>query len=169
MPAIDFPNSPTLSQIFTDTSSGASWIWNGTTWDIYNANTRSFVKIVDQDNVEYTERPKLKFVGHSVADDAVNNRVVVTRQQDTQYRFETVTTMDQDTWLFASTITKVVKSAGINTVEYKINAGSYIALTFTGGVWTGTLSIAANDVLGWRITYNAGYTTGSFNVVHNRV
>jgi len=167
MAAINFPSSPSVNQIHTE--AGVSWIWTGIAWDIVDPAARSFVKIVDQDNVEYTERPKLKFVGHSVADDAVNSRVVVTRQQDTQYRFETVTTMDQDTWLYASTITKVVKAAGINTVEYKINAGSFIALTFTSGVWTGTLSIAANDVLTWRITYNAGYTTGSFNVVHSRV
>ena len=167
MAAINFPSSPSVNQVHTE--AGVSWVWTGITWDIVDPPARLFVKIQDQDNVEYAERGKLKFVGHSVADDIANDRVVVTRQQDTQYRFETVTTMDQDTWLYASTITQVVKSAGINTVEYKINAGSYVALTFTGSTWTGTLSIAANDVLTWRITYNAGYTTGSFNVVHNRV
>lgn len=30
--AIDFPNSPTTSQVFT--SGNRSWIWNGSTWDI---------------------------------------------------------------------------------------------------------------------------------------
>lgn len=167
MAAINFPSSPSVNQVHTE--AGISWIWTGTVWNIVDPAARNFVKIVDQDNVEFVERAKLKFVGHSVADDAVNNRIVVTRQQDTQYRFETVTTLDQDTWLYASTITRVVKSLGINTVEYKINAGSFVALTFTAGVWTGSLSIAANDVLTWRITYSVGYTTGSFNVVHNRV
>jgi hypothetical protein len=167
MAAINFPNSPSVNQVHTE--SGLSWVWNGTTWDIVEPAARSFVKIVDQDNVEYTERPKLKFIGHSVADDAINSRVVVTRQQESQYRFEIVTVLDQDIWTSAATITKVVKSLGANTVEYKINAGSYIALTFTSGVWTGSISVAANDVLSWRITYNAGYTNCSFNVIHNRV
>lgn len=31
MAAIDFPNSPTVGQIFT--SGTRSWIWTGTVWD----------------------------------------------------------------------------------------------------------------------------------------
>lgn len=31
--AIDFPSSPTLNQQFT--SNGTTWIWNGTTWNLY--------------------------------------------------------------------------------------------------------------------------------------
>jgi hypothetical protein len=168
MPAINFPNSPSVNDLYTE--AGITWQYKGSSiWEVISAASSPFGIIVDQDNNETPRRSKTKFIGHSVVDEPGLDRVSIIRQQDTQYRFETVTTMDQDTWLFASTITKVVKAAGINTVEYKINAGSYVALTFVSGVWTGSLSIAANDVLGWRITYNAGYTTGSFNVVHNRV
>lgn len=31
MAAIDFPNNPTVGQIFS--TSDRSWIWSGTTWD----------------------------------------------------------------------------------------------------------------------------------------
>lgn len=125
--------------------------------------------IVDQNNVENAIRNKTKFIGHTVLDEPGLDRVSIIRQQESQYRFETITVIDQDIWTSASTITRIVKSVGTNTVEYKINAGSYIALTFTSGVWTGSISVAANDVLSWRITYNAGYTNCSFNVIHNRV
>ena len=30
MPAVDFPNSPTLNQVFN--SGGKSWRWDGTAW-----------------------------------------------------------------------------------------------------------------------------------------
>jgi hypothetical protein len=30
MPAVDFPNSPTLNQVFS--SGGKSWRWDGTAW-----------------------------------------------------------------------------------------------------------------------------------------
>lgn len=41
--ALDFPTSPALNQIYT--SSGYSWQWNGTAWDVYSTvsgNVTSF-------------------------------------------------------------------------------------------------------------------------------
>ena len=36
MPALDFPASPTLNQVYT--ANGKSWIWNGNSWNPYNTN-----------------------------------------------------------------------------------------------------------------------------------
>lgn len=38
MPAIDFPNSPTLNQVFTS-GDGRSWTWTGTTWNAVISET----------------------------------------------------------------------------------------------------------------------------------
>jgi hypothetical protein len=38
MPAIDFPNSPTLNQLFT--SGQTTWIWDGSKWNIYTAGSQ---------------------------------------------------------------------------------------------------------------------------------
>lgn len=35
MPVLDFPNSPSLNQLFTN--NGQTWYWNGSVWRIYNA------------------------------------------------------------------------------------------------------------------------------------
>lgn len=37
MAAIDFPNSPTVNQVFT--AAGKSWIWNGSCWSSQTSQT----------------------------------------------------------------------------------------------------------------------------------
>jgi hypothetical protein len=87
-----------------------------------------------------------------------------------QYRFYSDSaTLDQDVWIHTSSITKIVKSAGVNTVEYKINAGSFVLVSFTGDTWTGAIAVTANQVLTWRVTFNGGYESGAVIVKHNRV
>ena len=90
-----------------------------------------------------------------------------TRIQESQYRFQNFTVLDQDLWIDSASIVKVVTASGVNTVEYKINAGSYNTLTFTGNTWTGSIGVVPNDQLSWRITYTSGYTTGAIMVVSN--
>ena len=85
--------------------------------------------------------------------------------QETQYRLQNNTVLDQDLWLNQSTIYKIVTGSGLSTLEYKVNAGSYNALSFTGNTWTGTIAVNPLDELSWRITYKAGYTVASFVVV----
>lgn len=35
MAALDFPNTPTVGQVFTDPAGGRSWIWTGVVWNAY--------------------------------------------------------------------------------------------------------------------------------------
>jgi len=90
-----------------------------------------------------------------------------TRIQESQYRFQNVTVLDQDLWIDSASIVKVVTASGVSTVEYKINAGSYTALSFVGNTWTGSIDVVPNDQLSWRIAYTSGYTTGAIMVVSN--
>lgn len=46
--AIDFPNSPTVGQVFT--SGDKSWIWDGTVWKAYGASLSPTVLKVDSTN-----------------------------------------------------------------------------------------------------------------------
>jgi hypothetical protein len=169
MPAINFPPTPTPN-VTTHTEAGLTWIYRGSDiWEAVPPATQfNFVQIQDENDVLIDQRPVLKVIAHDVVEDIPNDRVILNRQQESAYRFEVITTMDQDLWLENETIYQITKSVGVDTLEYRINAGSWVPVTFTGDTWTGTLNITAGQVLSWRITYNGGYTSASFNVFHKR-
>ena len=45
--ALNFPNSPTIGQVYTDTTSGFSYEWDGTVWKSYSPASASNIKILD--------------------------------------------------------------------------------------------------------------------------
>jgi len=45
--ALNFPNSPTLNQIYVDTTSGFSYQWNGTVWISFSAATSNQIRVLD--------------------------------------------------------------------------------------------------------------------------
>jgi hypothetical protein len=45
--ALNFPNSPSLNQIYTDSTSGFSYQWNGTVWISFSAASSSQIKTLD--------------------------------------------------------------------------------------------------------------------------
>lgn len=45
--ALNFPSSPTVGQVYTDSVSGFSYEWDGTVWKSYSASSSSNIKIID--------------------------------------------------------------------------------------------------------------------------
>jgi hypothetical protein len=45
--ALNFPDSPTLNQVYTDTTSGFSYQWDGVVWKSYAAASAKNIKIID--------------------------------------------------------------------------------------------------------------------------
>ena len=45
--ALNFPNSPTLNQVYTDSTSGFSYQWNGTVWISFTPSSSSQIKTLD--------------------------------------------------------------------------------------------------------------------------
>jgi hypothetical protein len=45
--ALNFPDSPTLNQVYTDNTSGFSYQWNGTVWISYSSSTASNISQLD--------------------------------------------------------------------------------------------------------------------------
>ena len=44
--ALDFPNNPGIGSVFTDTTSGFSYEWDGTVWKSYSAASSNNVRII---------------------------------------------------------------------------------------------------------------------------
>ena len=45
--AINFPDSPGIGSVFTDSTSGFSYEWNGTLWKSFTASSVSNIQILD--------------------------------------------------------------------------------------------------------------------------
>ncbi len=45
--ALNFPDSPTLNQVYTDTNSGFSYQWDGAVWQSYSDSATNNISIVD--------------------------------------------------------------------------------------------------------------------------
>ena len=45
--ALNFPDSPTLNQVYTDSVSGFSYQWNGTVWTSYTPSSTGNIKVLD--------------------------------------------------------------------------------------------------------------------------
>ena len=45
--ALNFPDSPTLNQVYTDATSGFSYKWNGTVWTSFESSTASNIQELD--------------------------------------------------------------------------------------------------------------------------
>ena len=52
--ALNFPNSPTLNQVYTDATSGFSYQWNGTVWISFSAASSSQIKVLDDISGSFT-------------------------------------------------------------------------------------------------------------------
>lgn len=45
--SLNFPNSPTLNQVYTDSTSGFSYQWNGTVWISFSAASSNQIRVLD--------------------------------------------------------------------------------------------------------------------------
>jgi len=48
--ALNFPNSPGIGSVFTDSTSGFSYEWNGTVWKSFSSATASNIQVLDDIN-----------------------------------------------------------------------------------------------------------------------
>ena len=134
-------------------------------------NDRTIVTITDPSQVDDTAYDATSWNGVTTiapSKNAVRDILEKMRPFQTNVWFNLVTTIDQDLFLYASTITQISKTAGVATASYQINGGSINTITFTGNDATVSIAVAANDRLTWRITYTGGYTSATLSYLSTR-
>ena len=47
MAPLNFPNSPGIGSVYTDSTAGLSWQWDGTVWKSYSPSSTSNILILD--------------------------------------------------------------------------------------------------------------------------
>jgi hypothetical protein len=53
--ALNFPDSPTLNQVYTDSTSGFSYQWNGTVWISFSPSSSSQIKALDDFSASFND------------------------------------------------------------------------------------------------------------------
>ena len=77
--ALNFPDSPTLNEVYTDSASGFSYQWNGTVWQSYESSTASNIQELDDISGSFngvTTTFALTIRGQSVTPVATNQLII---------------------------------------------------------------------------------------------
>lgn len=144
--ALNFPNSPTVGQVYTDTTSGFSYEWDGTVWKSYSPASASNIKILDD--------LQTSFNGSTVTFPLTSNGVAV---------------LPANAQSLIISLGGVVQEPGtdytVNTTNITFTTAPEAALSFSGISLGPAVPITyANDgVIYIRNTYTGAGTTGPFS------
>jgi len=173
--ALNFPDSPTVGQIYTDTTSGFSYEWTGSLWKSYSAASASTIKALDDISASFngtTQTFALTSSGSAVY--PVNDQQIIINLggviQDSVNDFNisgsniTFTTAPAAGLTFSGTLLGVgvpIDYANSGNVQqrqsYTATAGQ-TSFTFTPGYNPGYLDVYRNGV---RLLSGSDYTATS--------
>ena len=161
--ALNFPDSPSLNQIYTDNTSGFSYQWNGTVWISYSAASSSNIKTLDDISASFNSSTlifPLTSGGTAVTPASPQQLIIsvggVMQSPNTDYSVSgsniIFTTAPQSGLTFFGTLIGPAVPVGVSTVGEVYRRQSY-AVT---GVQTS-------------FSFPAGYTVGYLEVYRNGV
>ena len=161
--ALNFPDSPSLNQIYTDNTSGFSYQWNGTVWISYSAASSNNIKTLDDISASFNSSTtifSLTSGGTAVTPASPQQLIIsvggVMQSPNTDYSVSgsniIFTTAPQSGLTFFGTLIGPAVPVGVSTVGEVYRRQSY-AVT---GVQTS-------------FSFPAGYTVGYLEVYRNGV
>ena len=161
--ALNFPDSPTLNQVYTDSTSGFSYQWNGTVWISYSSSTTNNISELDNISGSFNNSTTifpLTVGGQSVSPASTNQLLIsvggVMQNPTNDFYISgsniVFTTAPTNGLTFFGTLLGTAVPIGISTIGDVYNrqvysvAGVQTSFAFTSGYTVGYLDVFRNGV-----------------------
>ena len=165
--ALNFPNSPTIGQIYTDVTSGFSYEWDGTVWKSYSPASASNIKILDDISGSFngsTQTFALTSGGISLVPANAQSLIItlggVTQEPGVDYTVSTTNIT------FTTAPEAALSFSGISLgpavpITYANDGVIYIRNTYVGSGTTGPFSFPEGYAIGYLDVYRNGVRLSS--------
>jgi hypothetical protein len=165
--ALNFPNSPTIGQVYTDVTSGFSYEWDGTVWKSYSPASASNIKILDDISGSFngsTTQFALTSGGVSLVPANAQSLIItlggVTQEPGVDYTVSTTNIT------FTTAPEAALSFSGISLgpavpITYANDGVIYIRNTYTGAGTTGPFSFPEGYAIGYLDVYRNGVRLSS--------
>ena len=165
--ALNFPNSPTVGQVYTDTTSGFSYEWDGTVWKSYSPASASNIKILDDISGSFNGSTQIFTIasgGVSIIPANAQSLIItlggVTQEPGIDY------TISASNINFTTAPESALSFSGISLgpavpITYANDGVIYIRNTYVGAGSTGPFSFPEGYVVGYLDVYRNGVRLSS--------
>jgi len=165
--ALNFPNSPTIGQVYTDVTSGFSYEWDGTVWKSYSPASASNIKILDDISGSFngsTQTFALASSGVSLTPANAQSLIItlggVTQEPGVDY------TVSTSNITFTTAPDAALSFSGISLgpavpITYANDGVIYIRNTYVGSGTTGPFSFPEGYAIGYLDVYRNGVRLSS--------
>ena len=160
--ALNFPNSPTLNQVYTDSTSGFSYQWNGTVWISFSAASSSQIKTLDDISASFnnsTQTFALTSGALSISPPTSQSLIInlggVIQDATDDY------SVSGSNIVFSTAPTSGLSFSGISLgpgvpVDYANNGNVYTRTTFTATASQTTFTVTGTYTVGYLEVYQNG-------------
>ena len=165
--ALNFPNSPALNDVYTDTTSGFSYQWNGTVWISFSAASSSQIKTLDDISASFNNST-LTFaltsgalsISPPTSQSLIINLGGVIQDATDDY------SVSGSNIVFSTAPTSGLSFSGISLgpgvpVDYANNGNVYTRTTFTATASQTTFTVTGTYTVGYLDVYQNGVRLSS--------
>ena len=160
--ALNFPNSPTLNQVYTDTTSGFSYQWNGTVWISFSAASSNQIKVLDDISGSFTGIAfTFALTSSSVSIAPLNAQSLIINLGGVIQDPTDDYSVTGSNIIFSTAPTSGLSFSGISLgpaipIDYANNGNVYTRSTFTATAGQTTFTVTGTYTVGYLDVYQNG-------------